>query len=61
MRWNLKAPNEKQPWVQWFAWYPVMHEDYTEMVFWEWVERKRCYPFEFTKRASFWIYRVIKT
>lgn len=55
MRWSILAPTEPQPWKRWFAWYGVTIDG--DMVLFEWIERRRVYPFR-TKNHWVWEYRL---
>jgi len=59
MRFSTRAPVGEQPWVRWFAWYPVRTGLTGEYTWLEHVERKKCYEFEHTKSFSYYVYRSI--
>ena len=57
MRWSNRAPIETQPWLKWFAWFPVQVEFRSEYAWLEVVERKKFYPYESNKKTWFYEYR----
>ena len=59
MRFSTRAPAGEQPWVRWFAWYPVVTGKTNEYSWLEYVERKKCYEFECANVWSYYIYRNI--
>lgn len=59
MRWSKRAPEGDQPWMPWFAWYPVMLGKFNEFVWLERIERCRHYPYASCRHGSFWRYRLI--
>ena len=59
MRFSTRAPVGEQPWIRWFAWYPVTTGEINEYSWLEYVERKKCYEFEHTNSWSYYIYRNI--
>lgn len=52
MRFSTRAPAGEQPWVRWFAWYPVVTGKTNEYSWLEYVERKKCYEFEYHMNAG---------
>ena len=59
MRFSTRAPVGEQPWVKWFAWYPVVTGETNEYSWLEYVERRKHYEFAHSK-DYFYVYRNTK-
>ena len=55
----MGPPKGPQPWVRWFAWYPVRMNLRGQYAWLEWVERQRIYPYDWTRKYAYWEYREI--